>query len=153
MNQTQKAWLWIGLVGLAAMMVFPPWQFSGELQRRRVEPAGYAPLWKPPPPPMLAQQPGNFNPDGFLDFVSNFFQANPGKHGDDEIIAAYWKANPVRYEPDLRYSVVLDFSRLGVQALGLGFLTAAFVLTSATLTPRRRPRLEEQAQETPSVSH
>lgn len=49
MNQTQKGWLWLGLVGLAAMTVFPPWQFSGEKARLGVVPGGYASIWEPPP--------------------------------------------------------------------------------------------------------
>ena len=112
MNLTQKAWLWVGLVGMAGMLAVPPWQFAGEQARPKTIPGGYAPLWEPPPLPTVRVDRGDFSPEGFLDFLQRWLKANPGKFEQEAMIQAYWRENWYRFEPDTRRKVA---SRRGGQ--------------------------------------
>ncbi len=52
MNKKQKSCLWIGILAIVLMGIFPPWQYIKPVPSNRLvldSDAGYAPIFKPPP--------------------------------------------------------------------------------------------------------
>ena len=48
-NKKQTFVLWVGIIIIAGMLIYPPWQFSFQAQGRfRYEPLGCDWLWSPP---------------------------------------------------------------------------------------------------------